>query len=187
MSIMHYQAVNDDLLDGRFEFRQSGSFRELSIGATAKIIVSAVIEPILVFMSISAVIGGLFGSLHTISNIVIMIALAVILPILPIWYILWVSGGERQYRYEANDKTMRIYNKRRTYIFRYCDVRNVEYRPLTLIFRKVGYTVTVTSKYETVIFRYMTPRKAEFTDTASTPFSILERARMKTQDKSDRF
>ena len=41
--IAHYQAVNDDLLDGRFEFRQSGSFRELSIGATAKIIVSAVI------------------------------------------------------------------------------------------------------------------------------------------------
>lgn len=82
---------------------------------------------------------------------------------------------------------MRIYNKRHTYIFRYCDIRNVEYRPLMLIFRKVGYTVTVTSKYETVIFRYMTPRKAEFTDTASTPFAILERARMKTQDKSDRF
>lgn len=84
---MHFQAVNDDLLDGRFEFRQSGSFRELSIGANAKIIVSAVIEPILVLMSISATIGGLFGSLHTISEIVIMIALAVILPILPIWYI----------------------------------------------------------------------------------------------------
>ena len=32
------------------------------------------------------------------SIIIIKIALAVILPILPIWYILIVAGGEQQYR-----------------------------------------------------------------------------------------
>lgn len=175
---MYFTQASDDLLDGRFEFRQSGTFRVLSLFAAPKIIIACIIEVMIAPYTLSVLFYG--GAISNNSSIIVIkIALAVILPILPVWYILIVAGGERQYRYEANGKTMRIYNKRHTYIFRYCDVRNVKYIPLKPISRQVGYTVTVTSKYDTVIFRYLTPRKAEFTQTASTPFAILERKVMK--------
>ncbi|MGN0611826.1 MAG: hypothetical protein ACI4JI_08585 [Ruminiclostridium sp.] len=183
---MHYQAVNDDLLDGRFEFRQSGTFRVLSEYARIKVIIALVAELFAAYYTISVIFFGGAASNNS-SIIVIRIALGVILPVLPLWYMAIVAGGEEQYKYSADNHVMRIASKRHTYIFRYEDVQSVTYEPLKFFCKRKGYTVKIIAKNCEASFRYIMPDSAEFQNTMSTPFYILERARMKTQDKSDRF
>ena len=119
------------------------------------------------------------------SIIIIKIALAVILPVLPIWYILIVAGGEQQYSYYADERLMRIANKRHTYIFRYSDIENVTYKPMTLFTKQKGYTVTVTTKNTTLFFRYIMPSCAEFFTIQSTPFYILQNPPL-AEERKDR-
>lgn len=142
---MHFTYTDKDILDGRFEFRQSGTFRVLSPFATLKIAIACIVELMFALYSLNVLLNGGAISDNT-SIIIIKIALAVILPILPIWYILIVAGGEQQYSYYADERLMRIANKRHTYIFRYSDIENVTYKPMTLFRKQKGYTVTVTTK-----------------------------------------
>lgn len=142
---MHFTYTDKDILDGRFEFRQSGTFRVLSAFAHLKIIISCIIEAMIAPYTLNVLFNGGAASNNT-SIIIIKIALAVILPILPIWYILIVAGGEQQYSYYADERLMRIASKRHTYIFRYSDIENVTYKPMTLFTKQKGYTVTVTTK-----------------------------------------
>lgn len=158
---MHFTYTDKDILDGRFEFRQSGTFRVLSAFAHLKIIISCIIEAMIAPYTLNVLFNGGATSNNT-SIIIIKIALAVILPILPIWYILIVAGGEQQYSYYADERLMRIASKRHTYIFRYSDIENVTYKPMTLFTKQKGYTVTVTTKNTTLFFRYIMPSCAEF-------------------------
>ena len=155
---MHFTYTDKDILDGRFEFRQSGTFRVLSPFAALKIAIACIFELMFVLYSLNILLNGGAISDNT-SIIIIKIALAVILPILPIWYIRIVSDGEQQYSYYADERLMRIANKRHTYIFRYTDVESVTYKPMTLFRKQKGYTVTVTTKNTTLFFRYIMPVK----------------------------
>ena len=110
---MHFTYTDKDILDGRFEFRQSGTFRVLSAFAHLKIIISCIIEAMIAPYTLNVLFNGGATSNNT-SIIIIKIALAVILPILPIWYILIVAGGEQQYSYYADERLMRIASKRHT-------------------------------------------------------------------------
>lgn len=151
---MHFTYTDKDILDGRFEFRQSGTFRVLSPFAALKIAIACIFELMFVLYSLNILLNGGAISDNT-SIIIIKIALAVILPILPIWYIRIVSDGEQQYSYYADERLMRIANKRHTYIFRYTDVESVTYKPMTLFRKQKGYTVTVTTKkYHAVLPLY---------------------------------
>ncbi len=135
---MHFTYTDKDILDGRFEFRQSGTFRVLSQFAALKIAIACIFEVMFALYSLGVLFGG--GAVAgNISIIIIKIALAVILPILPIWYIMIVAGGEQQYSYYADERLMRIASKRHTYIFKYTDVENVTYKPMTLFTKQKGY------------------------------------------------
>ena len=183
---MHFNAIDNDLLDGRFEFRQSGTFKVLSEYASIKVIIAIVAEFFAAYYTISVIFFG--GALSYNSSIVVIrIALSVILPILPLWYMAIVAGGEEQYKYSADNHVMRIASKRHTYIFRYEDVQSAIYEPLKLFCKQKGYTVKITAKNCKASFRYIMSNSAEFQNTMSTPFHILEKAKSKTQDKNDRF
>lgn len=185
---MHFTYTDKDILDGRFEFRQSGSFRVLSPYIILKIIAACVAEVFIALLVLGSfddiVIADIYKS--AISYIIIRIALSIILPILPIWYILFIIGGEEQYRYTADSRTMRIASKRHTYIFRYTDVESVTYKPMTLFRKQKGYTVTVTTKTTTLLFRYIMPSYAEFFTIQSTPFYILQHPPIKAEERKDR-
>lgn len=95
---MHFTYTDKDILDGRFEFRQSGSFRVLSPYIILKIIAACVAEVFIALLVLGSfddiVIADIYKS--AISYIIIRIALSIILPILPIWYILfnyWRRGA----------------------------------------------------------------------------------------------
>lgn len=182
---MHFTYTDKDILDGRFEFRQSGTFRVLSPFAALKIAIACIFELMFVLYSLNILLNGGAISDNT-SIIIIKIALAVILPILPIWYIRIVSDGEQQYSYYADERLMRIANKRHTYIFRYTDVESVTYKPMTLFRKQKGYTVTVTTKNTTLFFRYIIPSNAEFFTIESTPFYILQHPPIKAEERKDR-
>ena len=142
---MHFNAIDNDLLDGRFEFKQSGTFKVLSEYASIKVIIAIVAEFFAAYYTISVIFFG--GALsYNSSIIVIRIALSVILPVLPLWYMAIVAGGEEQYKYSADNHVMPIASKRHTYIFRYDDVQSVTYEPLKLFFKQKGYTVKITAK-----------------------------------------
>ena len=87
---MHFTYIEKDPLDGRFEFRQSGTFRELSPFAVLKIVIACIIEAMIAQYTLNVLGGGAIS--NNTSIIIIKIALAVILPVLPIWYILIVAG-----------------------------------------------------------------------------------------------
>ncbi len=170
---MHFTYTDKDILDGRFEFRQTGSFRVLSPFAQLKIVIACIIEAMIAPYTLNVLLNG--GAVaNNASIIIIKIALAVILPVLPIWYILIVAGGEQQYSYYADERLMRIANKRHTYIFKYSDIESVTYKPMTLFTKQKGYTVTVTTKNTTLFFRYIMPSNAEFFTIQFTPFYILQ-------------
>ena len=97
-----------------------------------------------------------------------------------------VAGGEQQYSYYADERLMRIASKRHTYIFRYSDIENVTYKPMTLFTKQKGYTVTVTTKNTTLFFRYIMPSCAEFFTIQSTPFYILQHPPIKAEERKDR-
>ena len=181
---MRFTYTDKDPLDSRFEFRQSGTFRELSPFAVLKIVIACIIEAIIAQYTLSVLGGGAIS--NNTSIIIIKIALAVILPVLPIWYILIVAGGEQQYSYYADERLMRIANKRHTYIFRYPDVESVTYKPMTLFTKQKGFTVTVTTKTTTLFFRYIMPANAEFFTIQSTPFYILQHPPIKAEERKDR-
>lgn len=170
---MNFTYTDKDPLDGRFEFRQSGKFRELSPFAALKIVIACIIEAMFAAYTLSVFLGGGAVSNNT-SIIIIKIALAVILPILPIWYMLIVAGGEKQYSYYADERLMRIASRRQTYIFRYTDIVSVTYKPLTLLTKQKGFAVKITTKNNEVNFRYIMPSNAEFFTIQSTPFYILQ-------------
>lgn len=181
---MNFTYTNKDPLDGRFEFRQSGTFRELSPFAVLKIVIACIIEVMFASYTLDVILGGGAMSNNT-SIIIIKIALAVILPILPIWYILIVAGGEKQYRYTADSRTMRIASKRHTYIFRYTDILDVTYKPMKLFTKQKGFVVKITAKNSEVSFRYIMPSNAEFFTIQSTPFYILQNP-PQTEKSTDR-
>lgn len=182
---MHFTYADKDILDGRFEFRQSGSFRVLSPFAQLKIVIACIIEAMIVPYTLQVFLNGGAYS-NNASIVVIKIALAVILPILPIWYILIVAGGEKQYKYTADNRMMIIKSKRKTYIFRYSDIENVTYKPMTLFRKQKGYTVTVTTKTTTLFFHYIVPSCAEFLTIQSTPFYILQNPPKTAKERTDR-
>lgn len=181
---MRFTYTDKDPLDGRFEFRQSGTFRELSPFAVLKIVIACIIEAIIAQYSLSVLGGGAIS--NNTSIIIIKIALAVILPVLPIWYILIVAGGEQQYSYYADERFMRIASKRHTYIFRYTDIVDVTYKPMKLFIKQKGFTVKITTKNNEVIFRYIMPSNAEFYTIQSTPFYILQHPPIKAEERKDR-
>lgn len=185
---MHFTYTDKDILDGRFEFRQSGSFRVLSPYIILKIIAACVAEVFIALLVLCSfddiVIADIYKS--AISYIIIRIALSIILPILPIWYILFIIGGEEQYRYTADSRTMRIASKRHTYIFKYTDVESVTYKPMKLFTKQKGFTVKITTKNNEVIFRYIMPANAEFFTIQSTPFYILQHPPIKAEERKDR-
>lgn len=182
---MHFTYTDKDILDGRFEFRQSGTFRVLSQFAALKIAIACIFEVMFALYSLGVLFGG--GAVAgNISIIIIKIALAVILPILPIWYIMIVAGGEQQNSYYADERLMRIASKRHTYIFRYPDIESVTYKPMTLFTKQKGFTVTVTTKTTTLLFRYIMPTNAEFFTIQSTPFYILQHPPIKAEERKDR-
>lgn len=182
---MHFTYTDKDILDGRFEFRQSGTFRVLSAFAHLKIAIACIFEVMFALYTLGVLFCG-GAEANTVSIIIIKIALAVILPILPIWYILIVAGGEQQYSYYADEHLMRIASKRHTYIFRYPDVESVTYKPMTLFTKQKGYTVTVTTKNTTLFFRYIMPSCAEFFTIESTPFYILQHPPKTAEERKDR-
>ena len=182
---MHFTYTDKDILDGRFEFRQSGTFRVLSPFAALKIAIACIFEVMFALYSLGVLFGG-GAAAGTISIIIIKIALAVILPILPIWYILIVAGGEQQYSYYADERFMRIASKRHTYIFRYTDIVDVTYKPMKLFIKQKGFTVKITTKNNEVIFRYIMPSNAEFYTIQSTPFYILQHPPIKAEERKDR-
>lgn len=182
---MHFTYTDKDILDGRFEFRQTGSFRVLSPFAQLKIVIACIIEAMIAPYTLSVLFSGGAAAGNT-SIIIIKIALAVILPILPIWYIMIVAGGEQQYSYYADERLMRIANKRHTYIFRYSDIENVTYKPMTLFTKQKGYTVTITTKTTTLFFRYIMPACAEFFTIQSTSFYILQNPPKQAEKSTDR-
>ena len=81
---------------------------------------------------------------------------------------------------------MRIASKRHTYIFKYTDVESVTYKPMTLFTKQKGFTVTVTTKTTTLLFRYIMPTNAEFFTIQSTPFYILQHPPIKAEERKDR-
>lgn len=182
---MRFTYTDNDPLDGRFEFRQSGTFRELSPFAVLKIVIACIIEAMFAAYTLSVLLDGGAVSNNT-SIIIIKIALAVILPVLPIWYILIVAGGEQQYSYYADERFMRIASKRHTYIFRYTDIVDVTYKPMKLFIKQKGFTVKITTKNNEVIFRYIMPSNAEFYTIQSTPFYILQHPPIKAEERKDR-
>ena len=182
---MHFTYTDKDILDGRFEFRQSGNFRVLSPFAQLKIVIACIIEAMIAPYTLSVLLNGGAVADNT-SIIIIKIALAVILPILPIWYILIVAGGEQQYSYYADERFMRIASKRHTYIFRYTDIVDVTYKPMKLFTKQKGFTVKITTKNNEVIFRYIMPANAEFFTIQSTPFYILQNPPQQAKKSTDR-
>ena len=174
---MHFTYTDKDILDGRFEFRQSGSFRVLSPYIILKIIAACVAEVFIVLLVLGSfddiVIADIYKS--AISYIIIRIALSIILPILPIWYILFIIGGEEQYKYTADGRTMRIASKRHTYIFKYTDVESVTYKPMKLFTKQKGFTVKITTKspHRSIFFNIrQNKRKKGKTDEKSTVIDL---------------
>ena len=170
---MHFNAIDNDLLDGRFEFKQTGTFKVLSEYASIKVIIALVAEVFAILYTVSVVFFGAALSSNS-SIIVIRIALSVILPVLPLWYMAVVASGEKQYKYSADNHVMQIASKRHTYIFRYEDVQSVTCKPLYFFGKQKGYTVKIIAKNCEASFRYIMPGYAEFHNTMSTPFYILE-------------
>lgn len=165
---MHFTYTDKDILDGRFEFRQSGTFRVLSAFAHLKIIISCIIEAMIAPYTLNVLFNGGATSNNT-SIIIIKIALAVILPILPIWYILIVAGGEQQYSYYADERLMRIASKRHTYIFRYSDIENVTYKAYDLVYKaKRLYCYCYDKKYYAVLPLYHAVMRRIFHNTVHT-------------------
>lgn len=80
------------------------------------------------------------------------------------------------YKYYAGEDEFKITdNRRRTEYFYYSDIVSVEYIPITLITNYIrGYQVTITTKYRSVTYDYITFGIRRIDSVKETPFHLLE-------------
>lgn len=166
---MNYQ---NDILDGRFEFKKTGFFYELYPLARVYMIIDFAIcfalwlflAPLLLKIS-DAEEGNFFVLLCEI----IMTAVIVILFLC----IRNMIAKGRKWQYDANGKYMRIFNEKKQYNYSYSAVTLVTFEPLKFGFKQIGFTVTVYTNSSIDTFDYIEPRKCMMFSPTDTPFNIL--------------
>lgn len=156
----------DDILEGRFEFKQTGFFYEQL--RCAEILMATVITLCCVALVYLLYKIPLSGSASLYSLLVIGIYAAVIIFVTATICSLLSKG--RKWSYEATNKYMRIYRKNKVYCYTYGKIKNVSCKPLKLFhIIKRGYICTVETETSKDIFYYIRPDKRD----TDTPFDLL--------------
>lgn len=103
----------------------------------------------------------------------LLIVGAVVLFVTVCAVIIFLDG--RRVSYKANGIEFRIFDRKgkEEMSFIYSDVLRVDYKELKLLWITRGYTVTITTKYRTVVYNWLFPERIKFCPFHKTPFQII--------------
>ena len=158
-----------EIANERFGQKTTGSFRAVPDNVVTRIVVT-----ILIFVAI--IILLLVISTHTINAAVSFLfdGLAIAAAILSIPAIRMQYAGE-EWRYTITTKSFSLVTKGRARNYKYEDVEGVSYvfllHPITR--RKIGFNITVKTKYGSDKYRYLSIYKGETLTPDKTPFYVL--------------
>ncbi len=158
----------DDVLCGRFEFKQTGTIFEYDIKGYIKALIALVVALGVIF---------LFIFVFSRSYVIDLLTPAIIIIIALIWIgcaKMFVSS--KQWHYVADNKKMVVSRKGTVRIYKYDEVIRVLYKEAPRGFKSLaGYTVTIEMKNGSIHkYDYISPQKGAMMSSEKTPFYILE-------------
>ncbi len=170
----------NDLLEGRFEFHQQGVFYSRSprypvylwIIIAAALSLSLLMPTVLIYLTGVGYDNENFGNYSGYYSLTIGVGLVVIW-LIAIAVIRILNRGY-QCRYTATLTSLKLDMKSRKIEYRYSDVINVMYSPITDFGKRIGFNVTVVTKQSTDRIIYLSPTyKGEACTQDKTPFFLL--------------
>ena len=84
-----------------------------------------------------------------------------------------VGGKEYLYRATGREFTLTDRRGREVVTFYYSDVLRVDYKEQKLLWKTIGYDVTITTKYRAVLCRWLFPHRMTYCVFGKTPFQII--------------
>lgn len=81
----------------------------------------------------------------------------------------------KSFRFSAERDAFVISRRKKKRYYYYSDITNIKFEEFTLFGKKRGYVVTIETKYDTDIYRFIFGENRIFTDTTNTPFYYLMR------------
>ncbi|MGN1423129.1 MAG: hypothetical protein ACI4XA_07120 [Oscillospiraceae bacterium] len=86
-----------------------------------------------------------------------------------------ILTGGREFGYRATGREFVISDRkgREVMTFYYSDVLRVDYKEQKLLWKTIGYDVTVTTKYRAVLYRWLFPHRMTYCTFGKTPFQII--------------
>ncbi len=186
--------IDNDILDGRFEYRQSGYMQlrsELARVLSVTLFLSAAILTVLSVVFWTWAMQVDFSQtyyLNYVAPVFLLLLTAIGGAALWITSLLmirrWLKGG--RYHYEANDEELRIEFKDRTDVIKYDNVLSVNFKELHSFGLARSLRVTVqTVLGDTYKYCYVPPYKGLLNHPEDSPFYALIRKRRKVQNGSD--
>ena len=146
-------------------------FVERKSDFVAKWVVFSVGVPVVLVLAVN-----LLFSFPTGNFIIVAYSAAWFVAALVIWITaLRFSRTGQRLTYKANGEEMRIYGKKGKLeeSFIYSDVVSIEHRPYKFLTLMCGYKVTITTKYKTVVYKWLFPDNYKFLDFNKSPFRII--------------
>lgn len=161
-----------EAFEERFGFKAKGEFRvrawfEIPLTIAALVLMVFGSAALFNFMSNPyTAFGGTFGALP----------FAVALWVIICWWIVRIAHMGAVCRYIGNDDEFQITDQNKhTEVLYYPDITAVDYKPIRYLNKKLrGYTVTIHTKYRSIVYQYIAYGKQRITGPEDTPFFILE-------------
>lgn len=152
----------------RFGFKARGEFR-----------CQGWFEIPVTILGLLMIIPGYFVAKYLMSYALLgVLGLLVFIPVWGIimWWIVRVGHTGVTYRYEADDNEFRITAPKNTETLYYKDIAAVNYKPKYFLNRKIrGYKVTISTRYRSLVYKYIFPGGKVNQSPENTPFFILEK------------
>ncbi len=129
-----------------------------------------------IIIMLGTILVGVLSTLLCISLIVediifLLVGIAVDLILVGVYRMIY----RKEYTYTADGKEFRISDKNgRTEIIYYCDVLNVNYKPIKFLWRERGYHVDIITKYRTITYHCLFLANKRYQNTKDLPFHIIE-------------
>ncbi len=175
---MEYSSYSKN--EDRFEFRTVGTFR--CANKNEMLLCAVILPPLFILLTLAAtMIAGLtiLGM-----DVLAFILLMVVVVMIVITVFRCITGGV-EYHYKADSQRFTVISpKGEETVFVYSDVKGVYYKEKHLFTKERGYTVTIFTTDDMVVYEYIYSKNKLLRDTTGTPFYIIEeRAGLVDRDK----
>ena len=158
-----------EIANGRFNQKTTGSFRAVPDNVVLRIVVTIVVFAAIIGMLLVVSENTVNSVVALVFDLSVLVLVILCVPVIRMQY----AGDE--WTYTITDKQFSLIKKGCARNYKYADVEGASYvyllHPITR--KKIGYTVTVKTKYRSDKYNYLSSFRGETLTPQKTPFYVL--------------